>query len=63
MRNRRTVDGGLVHMTANTERIVSSPDVCHGVPVVRGTRIIVWLILEYLANGDNIDDVLSAILL
>ena len=47
-------------MTSNTERIISTPDVCHGVPVIKGTRIMVWLILEYLANGDSIDDVLAA---
>lgn len=41
-------------------RIVSNPGVCHGNPVIRGTRIMVWLILEYLANGDSIDDVLAA---
>lgn len=41
-------------------RIVSSPDICHGNPVIRGTRIMVWLILEYLANGDSIDDILEA---
>lgn len=41
-------------------RIVSNPDVCHGNPVIRGTRIMVWLILEYLANGDSVDDVLAA---
>ena len=44
----------------NTDRIVSSPGVCHGNPVIRGTRIMVWLILEYLANGDSVDDVLAA---
>ena len=42
------------------ERIVANPAVCHGTPVVRGTRIMVWLILEYLANGDSVDDVLAA---
>jgi len=41
-------------------RIVSIPGVCHGNPVIRGTRIMVWLILEYLANGDGIDEVLAA---
>ena len=41
-------------------RIISNPAVCHGNPVIRGTRIPVWLILEYLANGDNADDVLAA---
>ncbi len=41
-------------------RIVSNPGICHGNPVIRGTRIMVWLILEYLANGDSVDDVLAA---
>ncbi len=41
-------------------RIVSDPSVCHGNPVIRGTRVMVWLILEYLANGDSVDDVLAA---
>lgn len=41
-------------------RIVSNPAICHGNPVIRGTRIMVWLVLEYLANGDSIDDVLAA---
>ncbi|MCC8109933.1 MAG: DUF433 domain-containing protein [Planctomycetes bacterium] len=39
--------------------MVSSPDICHGYPVIRGTRIMVWLVLEYLANGDSIDAVLA----
>ncbi len=41
-------------------RIVTNPDICHGVPFVRGTRIMVWLVLDYLVNGDSIDDVLAA---
>ncbi len=44
----------------STGRIVSDPAVCHGNPVIHGTRIMVWLILEYLANGDNVDDILAA---
>lgn len=43
-----------------TERILVDPHVCHGKPVIRGTRIMVWLILEYLANGDSIEEVLAA---
>ena len=45
---------------ATDGRIVSNPDVCHGTPVVRGTRVMVWLVLEYLANGDSVEDVLAA---
>jgi uncharacterized protein (DUF433 family) len=41
-------------------RISIDPKVCHGQPCVKGTRIMVWLILQYLAHGDGIDDVLEA---
>ena len=42
------------------ELIESSPDVMMGKPVVRGTRITVESILEKLAAGETIDDVLEA---
>ena len=42
------------------ERISVNPNVCHGQPCIKGTRIMVWLILAYLANGDSIEDVLQA---
>lgn len=41
-------------------RIKSDPAVCHGTPVVRGTRIMVWLVLAYLAEGETVDGVLAA---
>ena len=41
-----------------SERIVIDPEVCNGRPVVHGTRIAVQTILEFLAAGDSIDDVL-----
>jgi uncharacterized protein (DUF433 family) len=41
------------------ERISLSPDVCNGKPVVRGTRITVQTVLEFLAAGDSIEDVLE----
>jgi len=44
----------------HADRIVADPAVCHGQPVLRGTRIMVWPVLECLANGDSIDDVLAA---
>ena len=34
-------------------------DVCHGKPVVRGTRITVQTVLEFLGAGDSVDDVLA----
>ena len=42
------------------ERISIDPNVCHGKPCIKGTRIMVWIIVDYLANGDSVDDVLAA---
>lgn len=42
------------------ERIGVDPNICHGKPRVKGTRIMVWLVLNYLANGDSIEDILAA---
>lgn len=42
-----------------SERIVIAPDICNGRPVVRGTRIAVQTVLEFLAAGDSIEDVLQ----
>jgi uncharacterized protein (DUF433 family) len=41
------------------ERIITSPDVCNGKPVIFGTRIAVQTILEFLAKGDSPDDVIK----
>jgi uncharacterized protein (DUF433 family) len=41
------------------ERISISPDVCNGRPVIRGTRISVQTILEFLAAGDSIEEILE----
>ena len=42
------------------DRININPKICHGQPCVRGTRIMVWLVVEYLAGGDSIEAVLEA---
>ena len=41
--------------TAN--RIVIDPDICHGKPVVRGTRVAVTVIVGSLAGGMTFDEV------
>jgi uncharacterized protein (DUF433 family) len=41
-------------------RIVINPEVCNGRPVIRGTRITVQTVLEFLGAGDSIDDILEA---
>ena len=42
-----------------SERIIIKPDVCNGRPVIRGTRIAVQTVLEFLAAGDSVEDVLA----
>lgn len=42
-----------------SERITVSPDICNGKPVIRGTRITVQTVLEFLAAGDSVEDVLE----
>lgn len=41
------------------DRISINPDVCNGRPVVRGTRIAVQTVFEFLAAGDSIEDILE----
>ena len=47
-------------MTALMERITVDPAVCHGKPCIKGTRIMVWQVVQFLANGDSVDDILAA---
>ncbi len=41
------------------ESIQIDPGICHGKPVIRGTRVMVSTILGALAGGDSIEDVLE----
>ncbi len=41
------------------ERISIDPNVCFGKPCIRGTRIWVSLILDLLASGSSIDELLT----
>jgi len=42
------------------KRITINPNVCNGKPVIRGMRITVTTILEYLAAGETPENILSA---
>ena len=42
------------------ERISVNPNVCFGKPCIKGTRIWVSLILDYLASGSSMEDILEA---
>ncbi len=39
--------------------IVIDPDICNGQPVFKDTRITVRTVLEFLAAGDSMEDVLE----
>ena len=41
------------------ERIEINPNVCHGSPVIRGTRVLVSQILGALSGGDSVEAVLE----
>ena len=43
-----------------TEKVVSDPEIMMGKPVILGTRITVELILEKLAAGESLEDILGA---
>jgi len=40
------------------QRISVDPHICFGKPCIRGTRIWVSLVLDFLANGMSIDEIL-----
>lgn len=46
-------------MSTLTDRITVNPDICNGKPTIRGKRITVQTILEFLGNGDSVDEILE----
>lgn len=42
------------------KHIVADPKVCHGKPAYKGTRIMVWQILESLGQGETVDELVAA---
>ncbi len=40
--------------------IVTNPAICHGKPTFKGTRIMVWQVLEMLAQGATSEEVTEA---
>ena len=46
-------------MNSLLKRISVDPNICFGKPCIRGTRIWVSLILDLLANGTTIEEVLA----
>jgi len=42
------------------ERIKIDPEVCHGKPCIRGTRIMVSVILDNLADGLSFEEIVDS---
>lgn len=42
------------------DRITLSPDICNGESTIRGLRITVKTVLEYLAAGETVENILDA---
>ena len=40
--------------------IVVDPEICHGKPTFRGTRIMVWQVLDALARGESVEEIIKA---
>jgi uncharacterized protein (DUF433 family) len=52
-------DHKLKKMNTLLERITINSETCHGKPIIRETRYTVESIIEYLAGGDSVDDILK----
>ncbi len=50
---------GTVGCMSRMERITTDPSVCHGQPTVRGLRYPVENLLEFLASGMSIEEVIE----
>ncbi len=40
------------------ERISVNPDICHGKACIRGTRVMVSVLLDNLAAGESVDEIM-----
>ena len=40
--------------------ITANPDICHGQPCFKGTRIMVYIILELLEAGETVEQILKS---
>src|SRR5687767_7029145 len=40
------------------DRIGASPEVCHGKPCIKGTRVLVSVVLADVAAGESFDDIM-----
>ena len=55
-RNRDEVNNAMSDLL---ERITADPNVCHGKACIRGTRVMVSVVLDNLASGLSITEILN----
>ena len=41
------------------KHIVADPEICHGQPTFKGTRVMVWIVLEQVARGMDWDEIVK----
>lgn len=49
----------LRHNRTMQDAVVRDPEIMHGTPVFRGTRVPIQTLFDYLENGDSLDDFLE----
>jgi len=49
-----------IDMSELLDRITTNPEICNGKPIIRGMRITVSTVLEYLAAGETTENILKA---
>ncbi len=42
------------------KRIVRDPEICGGQPTIKGTRVLVTVILDYLSEGISFEEILES---
>ena len=50
----------IIQQMTVSKNIISDPSICHGKPVFKGTRIMVWQILELLENDTSEEEIFEA---
>jgi uncharacterized protein (DUF433 family) len=58
-RNKKTIHNGAASRQNLLSRIMINPDICHGKPCIRGHRIWVSLILDFLTGGMTTEEILD----
>ena len=47
-------------METLVDRITTTPKICNGLPTIRGTRMTIQTVLEYLVAGETEENILAA---